>query len=242
MATTGQWGLTIPTQLTPASGPDIPADIKALADSIDPLLAPVSKGTLGSRPPFGKVGQRYYATDNGRRYLDIGTAWIDEGPAYDDFAVFAPGFLAATARASAPTGWLLCDGAAVSRVTYAALFAAIGTTYGAGDGTTTFGVPDLRGRVPVGVDGAAARLSASDALGQSGGEEKHALTSSENGPHTHDNIWGSSGGTGPGIRLIGSAANTWQTPNLSDAVLSSGNGTPHNNMQPYQVVNWLIKT
>lgn len=53
---------------------------------------------------------------------------------------------------SAPDGWLLCDGAAVSRTTYADLFAVIGTTFGSGDGSTTFNLPDLRGRVAVGVD------------------------------------------------------------------------------------------
>ena len=54
---------------------------------------------------------------------------------------------------SPPTGWLLCDGANVSRTTYADLFAVIGTTYGPGDGSTTFNVPDMSGRVPVGRSG-----------------------------------------------------------------------------------------
>ena len=56
------------------------------------------------------------------------------------------------AGATLPTGWLWCYGQAVSRTTYASLFAAISTTHGVGDGTTTFNVPDLRGRVPVGKD------------------------------------------------------------------------------------------
>ena len=62
-----------------------------------------------------------------------------------------------------PPGWLTCIGSAVSRTTYAALFAAIGTTYGAGDGTTTFNLPDLRGRFPRGI-------TSSVALGDTGGE------------------------------------------------------------------------
>lgn len=53
------------------------------------------------------------------------------------------------AGTSAPTGWLLCDGTAVSRTTYAALFAVISTVYGVGDGSTTFNLPDGRGRVNV---------------------------------------------------------------------------------------------
>lgn len=63
-----------------------------------------------------------------------------------------PGAYMPYAGATAPTGWLLCAGQAVSRTTYAALFAAIGTTHGAGDGSATFNLPDLRGRVPAGKD------------------------------------------------------------------------------------------
>ena len=62
------------------------------------------------------------------------------------------GAILAYSGASAPTGWVLCDGAAISRTTYATLFANIGTNFGAGDGSTTFNVPDLRGRVLVGKD------------------------------------------------------------------------------------------
>jgi microcystin-dependent protein len=62
------------------------------------------------------------------------------------------GTVVAYAGAASPSGWLLCDGVAVSRTTFAALFAAIATSYGAGDGSTTFNVPDLRGRVGVGKD------------------------------------------------------------------------------------------
>lgn len=64
----------------------------------------------------------------------------------------ASGIVLPFAGATAPTGWLLCQGQAVSRTTYAALFAVIGATYGAGDGTTTFNVPDMRGEFPRGLD------------------------------------------------------------------------------------------
>ena len=78
----------------------------------------------------------------------------------------------------APQGYLLCDGSAVSRDTYSALFAAIGTVYGAGDGSTTFNVPDLSGRVVIGV-------SNTHVLGPAGGEAAHALTENELPAHTH---------------------------------------------------------
>lgn len=71
---------------------------------------------------------------------------------------------------SAPTGWLLCDGSTVSRTgANAALFAAIGTAYGAGDGSATFKLPDMRGRVPVGADGGAGRVTSNNTLGASAG-------------------------------------------------------------------------
>lgn len=79
----------------------------------------------------------------------------------------------------APDGWLLCDGSAVSRIDYSDLFDVIGTTYGAGDGASTFNLPDLSGRVVIGV-------SESHALGSTGGEASHVLTSSELPAHVHE--------------------------------------------------------
>jgi microcystin-dependent protein len=98
-----------------------------------------------------------------------------------------------TAAAAAPAGFLLCDGSAVSRLTFAVLFSKIGTTYGAGNGTTTFNLPDLRGRVPVGVDGAAGRMEANDTLGKAAGDSNmashsHAININTGGQfpnHTH---------------------------------------------------------
>lgn len=87
--------------------------------------------------------------------------------------------------------WLLCDGDAVSRTTYAALFTAIGTTFGNGDGSTTFNLPDLRGRVPMGLDnmgGSSANRvtdASADSLGGAVGSEDHTLTASEMPSHTH---------------------------------------------------------
>ena len=82
------------------------------------------------------------------------------------------------AGSTAPQGWMLCDGSAVSRTTYAALFAVIGTTYGEGDGETTFNIPNLAGRVVIGV-------SNSHALGTTGGSETVTLTADQLPAHTH---------------------------------------------------------
>ena len=82
------------------------------------------------------------------------------------------------AGSTAPQGYLLCDGSAVSRTDYADLFTAIGTTYGVGDGSTTFNVPNLSGRVVLGV-------SQSHTLGSTGGEAAHVLTEQEMPAHSH---------------------------------------------------------
>jgi microcystin-dependent protein len=104
------------------------------------------------------------------------------------------GMLAPYAGSTAPDGWLLCAGQAVSRTTYAGLFSVISTTYGSGDGSTTFNVPDLRGRVSAGKDDmggtAASRLTstvltASNTLGATGGTQTHTLITAEMPSHTH---------------------------------------------------------
>lgn len=89
------------------------------------------------------------------------------------------GIISLFAGSTAPVGYLACDGSAVSRDTYSALFAVIGTTYGAGDGSTTFNLPDLSGRVAIGA-------STSHAMGTTGGEESHTLTSGELATHAHE--------------------------------------------------------
>jgi phage-related tail fiber protein len=86
--------------------------------------------------------------------------------------VFPCGVILMTAASTADDGWLLCDGAAVSRTTYANLFRKIGTTYGTGDGSTTFNVPNLQGRVPVGVSSTDGDFD----LGDSGGEKTATLS------------------------------------------------------------------
>lgn len=90
------------------------------------------------------------------------------------------------AGAAAPTGWVLCNGQAVSRDTYSTLFNLIGVLYGPGDGSTTFNIPDFRGRVSVGMGGAAAgRLTPASVLGSASGVENVALTTAQIPSHSH---------------------------------------------------------
>lgn len=99
------------------------------------------------------------------------------------------------AGSTAPSGWLLCYGQAVSRTTYANLFTVLSTTYGSGDGSTTFNLPDLRGRLPAGQDNmggsAANRITSGGSgitgttLGAAGGAETHTLTTAQLSSHNH---------------------------------------------------------
>lgn len=129
------------------------------------------------------------------------------------------GTIVATARSTAPSGWLLCDGSAVSRATYADLFTAIGTTFGEGDGTTTFNLPDLRGRFLRGVDLGAGRdpdVSTRSAMG-SGGNAGDAIGSIQDdafATHTHGLPTHGGAGAMPG-----------STPLAWDPGSGSGEGT-----------------
>ena len=150
-----------------------------------------------------------------------------------------------TALSNAPVGWILCYGQAISRTAYATLFNAIGTTYGAGDGTTTFNLPDLRGRVVAGKDNmggtSAGRLTsavAGSTLGASGGAQTHTLSAGEMPAHTHtlNNSYADLGTTGIGLDSGGGRAPSSYTTS------SAGGGAAHNNVQPTIILNYMIKT
>lgn len=125
------------------------------------------------------VGQRVWVQLTGRRLVVTGAAGGVPVPEPEEAAPATPtGSVTMFAGSTAPTDWLLCDGAAVSRTTYADLFAVLGTTYGAGDGSTTFNLPDLRDRAPVGASG-------TKALGSTGGADSVTLSKGNLPPHEH---------------------------------------------------------
>lgn len=159
---------------------------------------------------------------------------------------------------TAPAGWLICDGLAVSRSTYSDLFIALGTHFGVGDGVTTFNLPDLRGRVAVGLDnmgaGAAARLTAGTGpqnhpalLGSTGGEENHANTVGQLPAHDHGGLSGLSVLVTDGTNTPAGTSGGPVTKPTSSVVFSTSNtgqmtGAAHNNMPPYQACTKIIKT
>lgn len=166
-------------------------------------------------------------------------------------AVTPPGTVAAFAgdEVSTPVGWLLCNGQAVSRTTYAGLFGVIATTYGVGDGSTTFNVPDMRGRVALGRDnmgGTPANVvtnAQADTLGGALGAETVTLIEANLPAHTHSyNDSVVQAGTG-GADL--GPANTNTTSDFTDIAgritSSTGSGTAHDNVQPSIALNLIIK-
>jgi microcystin-dependent protein len=135
---------------------------------------------------------------------------------------------------TAPSGWLLCDGSAVSRTTYARLFSAIGTKYGSGNGSTTFNLPNCKGRVPVGLDSSQTEFNS---LNKKGGEKTHTLTINEMPKHNHA-INTQASGTGQWWAL--QTQNIERNPDGGYGTSDTGGGQAHNNLQPYITVNYII--
>lgn len=243
------------------------------------------------------AGRAVYDTGDGYLYLGNGTVWVRiakldtsghlpmagkkvtglaDGTAATDAATKGQldaampiGAVTAYAGTTAPAGWALCNGAAVSRTTYAGLFAVVGTTYGAGDGTTTFNLPDLRGRVPAGLDNLggsdAGRLDWANTPGTAGGTQTHTLNLSELPSHSHGG--GSTGddtpdhghqvpvdrgGSEPGAGGTGgwlwhdrgvAGITSWgATSRHRHPIPNEGGGAAHNNMQPTLLLGYIIKT
>ena len=197
---------------------------------------------ISAVPSGGLTGQilaKASSADN-----DVEWIYNDGGITGDTFPIGAITGFGGTAP---PENWLICDGRAISRIEYARLFAAIGTTYGTGDGSTTFNIPDLKGKVPVGLNSSDTDF---DTLGEIGGEKTHTLTTDEMPSHSHKSeenkthsagaIFGYSAGGTNTANYGGSSGMTYKY--LKDANTSSvGSGQAHNNLQPYTVTNYIIK-
>lgn len=156
------------------------------------------------------------------------------------------GSIIAFAGDKEPEGWLMCDGLQYSSKKYPKLYETIKTKYvpkeirfnildhNESNDDKLFCVPDLRGRVIVGVDGGSGRVTSNNKLGEIGGEEKHKLTIEELATHNHS--------VPVGIHNItGSTHARYGQSNTSINSENSGGDQPHNNMQPYLVSNYIIK-
>lgn len=156
--------------------------------------------------------------------------------------VLSPGVVLPYAGTAAPTGFLACDGSAVSRTTFSALFAAVATTWGSGDGSTTFNVPDFRDRSLIGTSpgSLSGNRPTARSLGQTLGEETHTLILSEAPAHTHSCGGGNFiGDVQNNQEFVSTGGDTGTTVANTDV---QGGGGAHNNMQPSAVIQWIIKT
>ena len=157
------------------------------------------------------------------------------------------------AGSSAPSGWLICNGQAVSRTAYAALFAVIGTTYGAGDGSTTFNVPNLVNKT----------VRGSNSLGKTGGADTVTLSTENIPAHTHgvgtltidlagEHTHSIGCSSGSAMRLSGSSGNLnnggqtssagSHTHTISGTTDSTGSGSAVTITNPYVMLHYIIKT
>ena len=173
---------------------------------------------------------------------------INRNENYDDFKMLRynetsgeivysypiPGVISMYGGTAAPMGTLLCNGQEVSRTTYSRLFDVIGTIYGIGDNSTTFNLPNLQGRVPVGLK---ASEPVFNALGNFGGTGAHTLTVSEIPAHTHS-YENQSNSTSVQTPVTGT--DVADNVNVNQTTGSTGGGLAHNNLQPYIVLNYII--
>jgi microcystin-dependent protein len=184
----------------------------------------------------------------------ISTGWVDI-PTASGASVASPvGTLVAFGGATAPSGWLICDGSAVSRTTYGSLFGVVGTFYGTGDGSTTFNLPDLRGRVAAGYAASGGHVDVStlglnDGTALASRRPKHKQTVNDSG-HVHRNkARGAAGGSQWGVPATfadGQAGQYDPNPYMETIVTGVTVG-PQTGAEPtdapaYVVVNHIIKT
>lgn len=171
------------------------------------------------------------------------------------------GAITAFAGSAAPPGYILCQGQAVSRTGFAALFSVVGTVYGAGDGTTTFNLPDLRGRTVYGPDAGANRITAGGGgfnavLGNAGGAQNWILTQAQIPPITPTwtpttQTWfsnqsnvvqtGGSPAIGGSLNASASTISVTVTPNGTIGGFSGLLGQSHPTLSPGQIANYIIK-
>jgi microcystin-dependent protein len=305
-ADTGVWGTEVNTGLgvvdthdhTPGKGVPVPSTAVSFVSDIDLNTKALSGATKLQMADQGAAltgltnklalnaasGDLYYTNSSG---VPVQITQGSSITSPTSSAALPTGGVMPFAGTAAPTGWLLADGSAVDRTVYAALFGVIGTIYGTGDGLTTFNVPNMSGRVAVGVGTYTDSVSGSvtRSLAQVAGAEKHILSPSEGpshthvqSPHTHNLTdpghkhtvnYNSGGPSSPAItsnNAVWTGANPLQTNDGSlpagvpkDAGLNSattgitissatavnldaGADVPHNNMQPYLGLNYIIKT
>jgi len=226
-------------------------------NSVDAFTNPTSGDTLDNPPHDQQHADINDAMEAVQTKIGVDNSAVTTSLDYLVRSACPVGSVMPFAGSSSPDAtWLICDGSAVSRTTYATLFALLGTTYGSGDGSTTFNIPNMKGRVPVGFDSGQTEF---DALGETGGAKTHTLTESEMPSHTHTqnphNHTTSNKFSGNDTyvttstkrvdyqnnRYADSASFNFSINNTTATNQNTGGGNAHNNLQPYIALNYIMK-
>ncbi len=187
-------------------------------------------------PSGGTRGQVLVKKSN----LDNETEWADPvggGSATGDTLPISS--IMPYLKATAPENWLICDGSAISRTDYSELFNAIGTTFGEGDGSTTFNLPNIKGRTIVGLD---AEDTDFNTIGKTLGEKTHTLTVAEMPEHTHKFRASTKLGNDESTITYGEkTSGSVISGNYGNAIQKEGSSQSHNNIQPSFIGVYIIK-
>ena len=248
----------------------LPGTIVSTGDTIlpsqhNPAMVDLYAMMTQSLSRDGQGGMRASLNMNGFSVQNVGPATLaGDAVSLGQFQSGNPvGAVTDFAGSTAPPTWMLCFGQPLSRAAYPELFATIGTTYGAGNGSTTFNLPDCRGRVTAGKDDmggtAAGRLNGAgtingNTLGAIGGSQTVALTAAQNGPHLHGvndpghghtyvrpNVIGTNANIGPTTMSANIFSTQTSSATTGITIQSSGEGAAHVNVQPTIIFNKIIK-
>ena len=246
----------LPDMTTPLSS----ANLNLMQSNMEDAIVPIKLVSISdTAPASATIGDMYYNTTDNKIYTATAENTWDSGdtPRYDGFYVNKEnntihyyngetlsgvnsvdttpvGMIMPYAGTTIPEKWMKCEGQALSRTDYSALFSVIGTTYGNGDGTTTFNVPNLQGRFPIGYKSSDADFNM---LGKKGGSKTHTQTVYEMPNHNHGiNGYSGAGGT--------NGVQAYDSKNANGTLFyttAAGEGQPMDIMNPYIVMKYIIK-
>lgn len=219
--------------------PEIPSNLSLenIANGAEIRAQPLRDNFSDIQAQFNKLVAIFDGGVAGQALLSQGGSDVDWGDVdTGGSSEIPPGALTAYVGAAAPAGWLLCDGSTASRTTYADLFAIIGTAYGAGDGATTFNLPDLRGRVAVGkgTNASVDTLGENDGVTVTNRRPQHRHT-----PH-HHSIGGNANDGGVNVQMSTNSSTTAFNSGQKDG--GSGVATDALDAPAFLVVNYIVKT